>query len=150
MRFEDIKQQPNGDGFRTVLDVKGKGNKARVVPVSSKFAEALTDWAARCGGQGYVCRSLGMGCELGASLTPVAVFNIVRKRGEQIGFDGVKRPKLAAHDLRRTYAQLGFEAGVPSTQISVLLGHSSVSVTQKYLNLDLDLETTVSDFIPFN
>lgn len=29
-----------------------------------------------------------------------------------------------------------------------LLGHSSVSTTQGYLNLDLDLETTASDFIP--
>ena len=56
--------------------------------------------------------------------------------------------ELAAHDLRRTHAQLGFEAGVPITQVSRLLGHSSVETTQRYLNLDVDLEVTVSDFIP--
>ena len=56
--------------------------------------------------------------------------------------------ELAPHDLRRTSAQLGYEADVPITQISVLLGHSSVATTQKYLNLALDVETTVSDFIP--
>jgi len=31
----------------------------------------------------------------------------------------------------------------------VLLGHASIETTMRYLNLDLDLETTVSDFIPF-
>jgi site-specific recombinase XerC len=57
-------------------------------------------------------------------------------------------PELAAHDLRRTYAQLGFDAGVPTTQMSKPLGHSSVETTQRYLNLDLDLEVTASDFVP--
>jgi site-specific recombinase XerD len=39
--------------------------------------------------------------------------------------------------------------GIPITQISKLLGHSSIATTQRYLNLSLDLETTVSDFVPF-
>jgi integrase/recombinase XerC len=74
----------------------------------------------------------------------VALFHVVRKRGALIG-----KPELDPHDLRRTYAQLGYEAGVPITQISKLLGHASVATTQRYLNLELDLETTISDFIPF-
>ena len=32
----------------------------------------------------------------------------------------------------------------------ILLGHSSVATTQKYLDLSLDLETTASDFIPLS
>jgi integrase len=56
--------------------------------------------------------------------------------------------RFAAHDLRRTFAKLGYEAGVPITQISKLLGHSSVATTQRYLNLELNLEITISDFIP--
>lgn len=75
---------------------------------------------------------------------PQAIFALVCRRGAKIG-----KPHLAPHDLRRTYAQLGYEAGVPITQISKLLGHASVATTQRYLNLDLDLETTVSDFVPF-
>ena len=67
----------------------------------------------------------------------------MRKYGRRIG-----KPELAPHDLRRTYAQLGYAAGVPITQISVLLGHESVATTQKYLDLNPDLENTVSDFIP--
>ena len=67
--------------------------------------------SAVCGGDGYVCRSLGMHRKVGERLSGVGIFNIVRKRGKMIGFDGVKRPLLAAHDLRRTYAQLGYEGG---------------------------------------
>jgi len=34
-------------------------------------------------------------------------------------------------------------------QISKLLGHASIETTQDYLNIELDLETTISDFVPF-
>jgi integrase len=88
-------------------------------------------------------RSLGNNQEPGESMSAPALFNLVRKYGGYIGIGD-----LASHDLRRTYAQLGHEAGVPITQISKLLGHNSIKTTQKYLNLDLDLEQTVSDFIP--
>ena len=37
----------------------------------------------------------------------------------------------------RPIAQLGYQAGVPLTQISRLLGHASLTTTQRYLNLDL-------------
>jgi integrase len=96
-------------------------------------------------GRWRVARSLGRKKELGKSMSAVAIFHLVNKYGKKIGL-----PNLAPHDLRRTFAQLGYDAGVPITQLSVLLGHSSIDVTQKYLNLDLDLETTVSDFIPLS
>lgn len=147
LTFADVLLQPVGDRMRTVLDIKGKGKKARVVPVSDDLAAILADWRAVVG-DGRVARSLGMSKEIGESLSGVAVHHIVRKRARAIGFDGDRRPELAPHDLRRTYAQLGYEAGVPLPQISKLLGHSTVAVTQRYLNLELDLETTVSDFIP--
>lgn len=144
LRWEHIKEQPVKGKMRTVLAIKGKGAKDRVVPVSDRLAAALDSWSAVAGRDGYVIRSLGMNREPGNSISAVAIFNIVRKAGAAIG-----RPDLAAHDLRRTYAQLGYEAGVSIVQISKLLGHSSVATTQRYLNLDLDLETTISDFIPF-
>lgn len=138
LTFDNIKQQ----GGRTVLEVAGKGTKDRVIPISEKLASLLDNWR-KISGDGCIARSLGMNRELGDSLSDVQIFRIVRQYGEKIN-----QPKLAAHDLRRTYAQLGYEAGVPITQISKLLGHSSVATTQRYLNLDLDLETTVSDFVP--
>jgi hypothetical protein len=37
----------------------------------------------------------------------------------------------------------------PLAQISKLPGHASIETTQDYLNIELDLETTISDFVPF-
>jgi len=77
------------------------------------------------------------------SLSTVAILGIAGEHKAMIGL-----PELAAHELRRTFAQIGYDSGIPITQISILLGHSSVEVTQRYLNLDLDLEVTASDFVP--
>jgi integrase len=144
LRFEDVKLVPRGDRFRTVLAIEGKGAKNRTVPISDALANAIDEWAGVVGNEGYVLRSLGMNQEPGESMTAVAIFNEVRKRGAMMG-----KEDLAPYDLRRTYAQIGFDEGVPITQLSVLLGHASVETTRRYLNLELDLEVTVSDFVPF-
>jgi len=143
MTFEDLKLQPVKGKMRTVLNVKGKGKKNRVVPISDDLANAIDRWGARIGHEGKILRSLGMNREPGESISAVALFQIVRRYG-----DSIDKPDLAAHDLRRTFAQLGHEAGVPIPQISKLLGHASIETTMTYLNLELDLETTVSDFVP--
>ena len=143
LTFEDLKLQPVKGKMRTVLAVKGKSKKNRVVPISDDLANAMDQWGERIGHTGYMLRSLGMNREPGQSISAVALFQLVRRYGGSIG-----KPDLAAHDLRRTFAQLGHEAGVPIPQISKLLGHASVQTTMTYLNLELDLETTVSDFVP--
>lgn len=142
LTFDAVKQQPTKSGkLRTVIEVTGKGDKSRVIPIQDKLADRLKEWREIVGG-GKIARSLGRKQELGESMSAVAVFHLVNKYGKRIGID-----ELAPHDLRRTFAQLGYEAGIPLTQISTLLGHSSVKTTQTYLNLALDLESTASDFI---
>jgi integrase len=143
LSFEDVILQPIAGKFRTVLNIHGKGAKDRIVPISDRLAAALDAWR-NVVGAGAIARSIAKGGAIGDSLSAVGIFQIVRAAGEAIG-----KPDLAPHDLRRTYAQLGYEAGVPITQISGLLGHSSVATTQRYLNLDTDLSSTISDFIPF-
>jgi len=145
LTFDAIKAQPmKGGKVRGVLQVKGKGAKDRVIPLSEVLANHLHAWQEITGG-GNIARAMGMKKELSGTMSAVAIFNLVIKYGKKIGIEG-----LAPHDLRRTYAQLGYEAGIPITQISTLLGHSSVKTTQGYLNLALDLETTASDFIPLS
>lgn len=143
LTFEDVKRQPVNGRERVVLQVRGKGAKDRVIPISDALAELLARWGEVVGRAGRVLRSLGRDKIPGERMSTTAVYNLVQKRGALVG-----RPGLEPHDLRRTFAQLGYEAGVPITQISTLLGHASVETTQRYLNLELDLEVTVSDFIP--
>ena len=154
LTFEDATIQAVNGRFRTVLNVTGKGSKNRVVPISDKLGSMLDIWGAAVGGAGLVLRSVGKGGNIGAGLSAAGLFEIVRGNGRLLAnrIPDEKRAgqlaKLAPHDLRRTYAQIGYESGVPITQISKLLGHASVSTTQRYLNLALDLETTISDFVP--
>lgn len=144
LTWESVYQKPmDGDRMRTVIHVKGKGDKSRDIPISDRLAGLLDEWADVVGREGRIARSLGMSQDIGDSLSPVGIFNIVRTHGEQIGLDA-----LAPHDARRTYAQLGYSAGVPITQISTLLGHVSVQTTQRYLDLSVDLSVTASDFVP--
>ncbi len=145
LTFDALKQQPTKGGkMRDVLEVKGKGAKDRVIPISGLLAERLREWRDKVGG-GLIGRSLGMKKELGESMSAVAVFQLIRKYGKMIDI-----PELSPHDLRRSYAHLGYDAGVPITQIKELLGHASVATTQKYLDLSLDLDNTASDFVPLS
>jgi integrase len=144
LTFEDLHYKPYGDKMRAVLVVKGKGSKTREVPISDTLAGHLDAWGRHVGFAGKIVRSLGKDSTPGASMSAVGLFQLVQRYGKLIG-----KPELAPHDLRRTYAQLGFEAGVPITQISRLLGHAGIATTQAYLNLELDLAATASDFIPW-
>ena len=140
LTFDDIAVQ----GTRTVLQVRGKGAKDRSIPISDKLAKRLQEWREITGG-GYIARSMirKSKTQLAERMSSVAIFQLVRKYGKKI-----RKPSLAPHDLRRSFSQLGYEAGVGIAQISILLGHSSIQVTQRYLNLELDLSMTVSNFIP--
>ncbi len=143
LKFADIQGHITKNGkSRKVLNIKGKGTKDRAVPISTILAKRLADWQEVVG-EGFIARSLGRKRKIGNSISAIGVFNIVRNHGIMID-----KSELTPHDLRRTYAQLGFKAGVPITQISKLLGHATVATTQRYLDLKLDLEQTVSDFIP--
>jgi integrase len=140
LRFCDVRRQ----GQRSVLEIAGKGDKTRVVPISEALSDAIEAWSDRIGeSEGYILRSLTRWGKVNGSISTDAIYNLTRERGAEIGY-----PELAPHDCRRTYAQLGLESGCPVHQISLLMGHQSVETTMTYLNLSLDLEDTISDYVP--
>ncbi len=141
LTWANIKTQ----GARVSLQVMGKGRKNRVIPISAPLAKVLKQWQDMTGGVGYIARSITKGGKLGTSLSGVGVLNIIGEYGQRVGVES-----LQPHDLRRTYAQIGYESGVPITQISILLGHANTATTERYLNVKLDMKETISDFIPFN
>lgn len=145
LTFEDLIDLPMPrNGVRTCLQVRGKGDKLRTIPLKPILSSRLEAWKSIVG-DGKIVRSLGRKQVLGDRMCSQGAFQLVRKRGVMIGM-----PDLDPHDLRRTWAQIGYEAGVPITQISKQLGHSSIKTTQRYLNMELDLVTTISDFVPLD
>jgi integrase len=60
---------------------------------------------------------------------------------------GAGLPNIAPHDLRRTTAKLCQAAGGELEQIQLLLGHSSVQTTERYLGTKQDLAHAPNDAI---
>ena len=138
-------------GDRTILAITGKGNKERGVPINPTLVAWLAAWQQELGQQklgqqrlaNRICVSVGKGGRIGQAISGQAILDIVVAYGREIGKEG-----LRPHDLRRTYARIGYDAGIDISQISLLLGHSSIRTTQDYLGLQIDINKSVSDYVP--
>jgi integrase len=132
------------DGRVVLLDMVGKGRRVRTVPVPSWANSALQGWLAAAGiSKGKVIRRVWRGASVAEEgLTADHLHAIVKKAGKRIGV-----PQLAPHDLRRTFAKLALKGKADLTQIQLTLGHSSVAITDRYLNSTVDLENPACDAI---
>lgn len=142
VKFEHIKQMGN----MPVLEILGKGQKRRIVPLGNKLASLLNNWRKTVNGTaaGFVLRSVAQSGDVGSSLSDVSIFRIVRKYGRLMN-----KPQLAPHDLRRTFAENLRRNGVDIVTISELLGHESIETTRRYLNVNVDLTAVGGDFLPW-
>lgn len=112
------------DVNRKRLTVKGKGEKQRVVPVSSKLAAILEE-----------CRPSGPVADLRICMG--LTDSTARKAITELAFV-LGLPDVSSHDLRATYATSLFKATKDVLMVSKLLGHSSIATTQAYLSFDRD------------
>lgn len=110
------------DGVR-MLEMRQKGNKLLEVEVSGDAAAALDAWLDVAPESSYVFPSYrGDG-----TIWPATINKIVHDRAIAAGFKGVH-----PHQFRAAYATNAIDAGVPITDVSANLGHSSIVVTQRY------------------
>ncbi|GAB4482530.1 MAG: tyrosine recombinase XerC [Thermodesulfovibrionales bacterium] len=115
-----------------VVTVKGKGRKERIVPVGSKAVDALKAYL----GERATLQKKSAALFLnrgGAGLTDRSIRRIVVKYARLIGILG----RIGPHTLRHTFASHLLQAGADLRVIQELLGHSSLSTTQKYTHLDI-------------
>lgn len=135
MRVAELCAVDSGDvdDSRATVRVVGKGDKQRIVPFGLPAAAALRDWRA--------VRSLV------ASTPEGPVF--VGARGGRIDPRTVRRvvhrltagaggPEVAPHGLRHTAATHVLEGGADLRTVQELLGHSSLSTTQRYTHVSVE------------
>jgi site-specific recombinase XerD len=106
----------------------GKGDKATTRGFHPSVTDALARWID-------TRKELGLKgplfCTLdGGKIHEQYARNLIKRLGAKAGIEKRVHP----HGLRHTYAVELEEAGLPVTKISKLLGHSSVSVTSRYLD----------------
>ena len=128
------------EGRWVIVDLLGKGNRVRTVPMPSWTKAAMDSWtlAARIT-SGHVFRAMHKGDYISSeTMTPQAVHDVVKTYG-----DG----SLAAHDLRRTYAKLAHRGGAGLDQIQLSLGHASIQTTERYLGVTQNLTDAPCDHL---
>ena len=132
------------EGRWAIVDIVGKRDKMRTVPMPSWAKAAIDAWAfaARID-NGFLFRRVNKGGKLmGDRLTEQAVYNIVAGYAGQLEHSGI-----APHDLRRTFAKLAHKGGSPIDQIQLSLGHDSIQTTEKYLGVEQDLSDAPCDHL---
>jgi integrase/recombinase XerC len=122
-----------------LVRVLGKGGKERLVPVGGKAATALTNYlAARHHPAGTAPLFLNA---RGGRLTRRSVGRIVDKYIVRLA----TMKKISPHTLRHTFATHLLEGGADLRAIQELLGHASLSTTQKYTHVSIDRLMEVYD-----
>lgn len=115
-----------------LVKVMGKGRKERLVPIGRKAREALNSYLVEKMLQKKTDKALFVSRN-GKRLDERAIRRIVTKYCRALGIEG----KVSPHTLRHTFATHLLQSGADLRVIQELLGHSSLSTTQKYTHLDI-------------
>jgi integrase/recombinase XerC len=114
-----------------VVRVMGKGRKERIVPVGMKAIDALKVYLERRGmlkeEEPIFVNSSG------GRLTARSVGRLIKKYTRH---SGIFR-KVSPHSLRHTFATHLLDAGADIREIQEMLGHSSLSTTQRYTHVSM-------------
>lgn len=140
LNWEDI------DANLEVVRARGKGNKERIVPIGRKalhalalYRQVLPELIAPKRRHAVLADGLGATAPVflnsrGGRLTTRSVARLVGGHARDCGI----AVRTSPHALRHTFATHLLDAGADLRAIQELLGHSSLSTTQKYTHINLD------------
>jgi len=114
-----------------LVRVMGKGRKERIVPVGKKACEALKDYLKERGkinGEDPLFIN-----KMGQRLSSRSVGRLVKRYSL---ISGIFR-KVTPHSLRHSFATHLLDGGADIREIQEMLGHSSLSTTQRYIHISL-------------
>ncbi|MFI5346603.1 MAG: tyrosine-type recombinase/integrase [Elusimicrobiota bacterium] len=111
--------------------VMGKGRKERSVPFSAKTAQALLEYAQARSKAPVKSGQFFLG-KTGKPVCRSKARKLILRYGRTAGIEGVR---LSPHTLRHTFAVLYIRNGGDSFSLQEILGHSTLEMTRRYVNL---------------
>jgi integrase/recombinase XerC len=133
MNREDI------DHHGSLIRIRGKGRKERIVPIGTKARGAIDAYLTSPSRIAETA-AIFIGPS-GKRLTARTVQRILENHRKQLGM----QQKASPHTLRHSYATHMLESGADLRAIQELLGHASLSTTQRYTHVNLDSLMEVYD-----
>lgn len=129
-----------------LVRVTGKGNKERVLPIGRHALKAVknyleaTQYLRRKKGGYSKDGPLFMNFR-GGRLSVRSLGRIIKRYAREIGLS----PDISPHSMRHSFATHLLDGGADLRSIQELLGHVSLSTTQKYTHVSLDRLMEVYD-----
>ena len=116
-----------------LLRITGKGNKTRLVPLLPAVVDTINDYLAECPYRQQTGDPMFLGAR-GERLSPRIIQRQMQKIRLEIGLPETITP----HALRHSYATHLLAAGTDLRSIQELLGHSSLTTTQRYTEVEIE------------
>jgi integrase/recombinase XerD len=134
----DISVTQTNDGDVTVLKLRGKGSKERLVPLGKFAVAAIEDYFTRTRPALAAKNSKSEPALFlnvrGKRLSRQSAWQIVLDAAIATGLEG----KVSPHVFRHSYATHLLDGGADIRVVQELLGHSSVTTTQIYTLITID------------
>lgn len=125
------------DFNRCLIRVLGKGNKERMVPIGKKAKDAVKKYRERLASEIGIQANENTALFLnknGGRLTPRSIARVLEKTAKACGL----LIPVSPHAFRHTFATHMLDAGADLRVVQELLGHISLSTTQKYTHMSID------------
>jgi integrase/recombinase XerD len=136
--IHDISKDIFDDEEITIIKLRGKGSKERLVPLGKFALAALEDYLVRLrpallAKNSQNERALFLNAR-GTRLTRQSAWTTVLKAAESVGLQG----RVSPHVFRHSYATHLLDGGADIRVVQELLGHASVTTTQIYTLVTID------------
>lgn len=126
------------------IKVAGKGNKERMVPIGAKAARAIRDYREKLYQETGIAPDQAGALFLNKFKRRLSVRSMARCLDQLVRACGMMVP-VSPHTLRHTFATHMLNAGADLRAVQELLGHESLSTTQKYTHVSIDRLMEVYD-----
>ena len=136
INLSDFSESQVGDEVISVLKLRGKGGKERIVPLGSFAKSAIEDYLVRT--RPSLLKRVNENALFlnvrGTRLSRVSAWEIVKQAARKSGLN----TRVTPHVFRHSYATHLLDGGADIRVVQELLGHASVTTTQIYTLITID------------